>query len=80
MTILTGRELEVLIGLRTSWGRLYSKELARLLNEDDTKRAVDLPSPKHFPKSMATALSGRQPTLEMNAEDAESLGEHMRGV
>jgi hypothetical protein len=43
MTILTGRELEVLIGLRTSWGRLYSKELARLLNEDDSNRAVDAP-------------------------------------
>jgi hypothetical protein len=43
MTILTGRELEILIGLRTSWGRLYSKELARLLNEDDSNRAVDAP-------------------------------------
>jgi hypothetical protein len=41
MTTLTNRELEVLIGLRTSWGTLYSKELARLLNEDDTIRAID---------------------------------------
>ena len=40
MTTLTDRELEVLIGLRTNWRELYSKELARLVN-DDTKRAVD---------------------------------------
>ena len=36
MTTLTVRDLEALIGLRTSWKELYSKELARLLNEDDT--------------------------------------------
>jgi hypothetical protein len=40
MTTLTDRELEILIGLRTNWRELYSKELARLVN-DDTKRAVD---------------------------------------
>jgi len=40
MTTLTDRELEVLIGLRTNWRELYSKELTRLLT-DDTKRAVD---------------------------------------
>jgi hypothetical protein len=43
MTILTGRELEVLIGLRMSWGKLYSKEITRLQNEDDSNRAVDAP-------------------------------------
>jgi methyl-accepting chemotaxis protein len=36
MTTLTGHELEVLIGLQTSWGTLYSKELARLLDENST--------------------------------------------
>jgi len=40
MTTLTGHELEVLIGLRTTWGTLYSKELARLLAEDNTIRAI----------------------------------------
>jgi hypothetical protein len=41
MTTLTDRELEALIGLRTSWEMLYSKELARLLDEDNTIRAID---------------------------------------
>ena len=41
MTILTGRELEVLTGLQMSWGKLYSKELARLQNKDDPKCAID---------------------------------------
>ena len=36
MTTLTGHELEALIGLQTSWGTLYSKELARLLDENST--------------------------------------------
>jgi hypothetical protein len=35
MSILTGRELEFLASLRTSWRRLYCNELARLLKEDD---------------------------------------------
>ena len=43
MTILTSRELEVLIGLRMSWGKLYSKEITRLQNEDNSNRAVDAP-------------------------------------
>jgi hypothetical protein len=41
MTILTGRELEVLIGLQMSWGESYSKELARLQNKDDSKCAIE---------------------------------------
>ena len=36
MTILTGGELEVLMGLRLNWGRLYSNEITRLQNEDDS--------------------------------------------
>jgi len=36
MSIFTGRELEFLASLRTSWRRLYWNELARLLKEDDT--------------------------------------------
>jgi hypothetical protein len=43
MTILTGRELEVLVALRTSWGKLYSKEITQLQNEDDSSRALDAP-------------------------------------
>ena len=35
MSIFTGRELEFLASLRTSWKRLYWNELARLLKEDD---------------------------------------------
>jgi len=33
MSIFTGRELEFLASLRTSWKRLYWNELARLLKE-----------------------------------------------
>jgi hypothetical protein len=35
MSIFTGRELEFLASLRTSWRRLYCNELARLLKEGD---------------------------------------------
>jgi hypothetical protein len=38
MSILTGRELEFLASLRTSWRRLYWNELARLLKEDHNPR------------------------------------------
>jgi hypothetical protein len=41
MTILTGAELEVLMGLRMSWGRLYWNEIVRLQNEDDSKHGAD---------------------------------------
>lgn len=41
MTILTGDELEVLMGLRMSWGRLYSNEITRLQDEDDSKHRDD---------------------------------------
>jgi hypothetical protein len=34
MSIFTGRELEFLASLKTSWRRLYWNELARLLKED----------------------------------------------
>jgi hypothetical protein len=37
MSILTGRELEFLAGLSTSWKRLYWTELARLLKEGDNR-------------------------------------------
>jgi hypothetical protein len=36
VSILTGRELDFLASLRTSWKRLYLSEVARLLTEDDT--------------------------------------------
>jgi hypothetical protein len=35
MWIFTGHELEFLFGLNTSWNRLYSHELARLLKQED---------------------------------------------
>ena len=38
MSIFTGRELEFLASLTTSWRRLYWNELARLLKEDDNPR------------------------------------------
>jgi hypothetical protein len=41
MTILTGGELEALMGLRMSWERLYSNEITRLQNEDDSKHGAD---------------------------------------
>jgi hypothetical protein len=37
MSILTGRELEFLGSLESSWTRLYWIEFARLLNQDDAK-------------------------------------------
>ncbi len=39
MTIFTDRELEFLIGLRTNWGKLYLREVVRLLNGADNKCA-----------------------------------------
>ena len=41
MTFLTSGELEVLIGLRMSWGRLYWNEIVRLQNEDDSKHGAN---------------------------------------
>jgi hypothetical protein len=41
MTILTSAELEILMDLRMSWGRLYSNEITRLRNEDDSKHGAD---------------------------------------
>jgi hypothetical protein len=38
MWILTGRELEFLASLKTSWRRLYWNELLRLLKEDHNPR------------------------------------------
>jgi hypothetical protein len=39
MSILTGRELELLASLRMSWKTLYWSELARLLKEDDARQS-----------------------------------------
>jgi hypothetical protein len=41
MTFLTSGELEALMGLRMSWGRLYWNEIVRLQNEDDSKHGAD---------------------------------------
>ena len=41
MTFLTGGELEALICLRMSWGRLYWNEIVRLQNEDDSEHDAD---------------------------------------
>jgi hypothetical protein len=40
MSILTGRDLEFLDSLRTSWPRLYWNELARLRKEEDSPRSA----------------------------------------
>jgi hypothetical protein len=45
MSILTGRELEFLDSLRTSWPRLYWNELARLRKEDKERREAQ-PAPR----------------------------------
>ena len=42
MSIFTGRELEFLASLRTSWRRLYCNELARLLKEDARPEAQSI--------------------------------------
>ena len=42
MSILTGRDLEFLDSLRTSWSRLYWNELARLRKEEDSRRNAQL--------------------------------------
>jgi hypothetical protein len=76
MTIITGRELELLIGLQTNWGNLYSREVARLLNEHEPKCAVD-PSPTHHPLVRAlmpmALMHPSNATLEMNIEDVVPL-------
>jgi hypothetical protein len=51
MSILTGRELEFLSSLNTSWNRLYWNELARLLKQEDS--AWDA---RHEPQSIAPAI------------------------
>ena len=40
MLYFTSCELQLLVGLRTSWGKLYLREIARLLNEDESKCTV----------------------------------------
>jgi len=57
MSILTGRELEFLSSLSTSWKRLYWNELARLLKEDDG--GCDA---RHEPHSAAAAIWIRAPS------------------
>ena len=42
MSILTGRDLEFLDSLRTSWSRLYWNELTRLRKEEDRRRNAQL--------------------------------------
>jgi hypothetical protein len=51
MTILTCREFELLIGLRTRWGWLFQRELERLVNENDSE----------FPAEPTPALNGQTP-------------------
>jgi hypothetical protein len=40
MTIFTDHELEFIISLRASWGKLYLREVERLLKGADNKCAV----------------------------------------
>jgi hypothetical protein len=55
MSILTGRELEFLASLRTSWSRLYCSELARLLKHGDCPGDVLNETP-----SIALRLAGEK--------------------
>jgi hypothetical protein len=56
MSILTGRDLEFLDSLRTSWPRLYRNELARLEREDDTPRDA---RPEAHAKGLQSGLDGK---------------------
>ena len=59
MSILTGRELEFLASLKTSW-RLYWNELARLLKEQDNPcDRREAPSTALRPAGEKYRLSGR---------------------
>jgi hypothetical protein len=51
MSILTGRELEFLSSLNTSWNRLYWNELARLFKEGDGSCEA-----RHEPQPLAPAI------------------------
>jgi hypothetical protein len=70
MTFLTSGELEALMGLRRSWGRLYWNEIVRLQNEDDSKHGSDWGAAlahgpaNHNEKSVISVLqdaNGRRP-------------------
>ena len=56
MSILTGRDLEFLDSLRTSWPRLYRNELARLRKENDTARDAQ---PEVHAKGLRSGLDGK---------------------
>jgi hypothetical protein len=56
MSILTGRDLEFLDSLRTSWPRLYWNELARLRKEDNTPRDAQ---PEVHAKGLQSGLDGK---------------------
>ena len=56
MSILTGRDLEFLDSLKTSWPRLYRNELARLWKEDDARDSQ--------PEVGAKGLQGLQSPLD----------------
>ena len=62
MSIFTGRELEFLASLRTSWKRLYWNELARLLKEDDD------PGERHEAHSIAPRSGGSKGFVPHQAE------------
>jgi len=66
MSILTGRELEFLVSLKTSWKRLYCNELARLLNEAATPceaEAGSIAYPRHPEVRRASSRLGGQVLL-----------------
>lgn len=56
MSILTGRDLEFLDSLKTSWPRLYRNELARLRKVDDTTRDSQ---PEVYAKGLHPGLDGK---------------------
>ena len=63
MSIFTGRELEFLASLSTSWRRLYWNELARLLKEDDNPSDA-----RHEAHSIAPRSGGSKGFVPHQAE------------
>jgi hypothetical protein len=60
MSILTGRDLEFLDSLRTSWPRLYWNELARLRKEDDEPREAQFEAQvEAHAKGLHSGLDGK---------------------
>jgi hypothetical protein len=77
MSILTGRELEFLAGLRTDWRRLYLTEVECLLKEDDScdgKPEVPSIVPLPFTHRHAVLQNGRMAESAKTAITCQTQG------